>query len=248
MRAVDVGWFTISLRVLPIVLTFALVASVGTAAAQDVVLYELTENMKLSRGKVAYRAATSTLMGFAKVGTALCPPVEGTGAAGGCWISAVGSNNVDGTTGLGTFDGQFRVVVQGDNPVDGPELTVMTGRFRGRMDFAPALVHNLPYGTVEGHFVPERSGRKIPFSGVFRLPVLGSYAVPVGVDALSGAPVTRSLRQVLCPLTPTPNPNLGGPDVAYVGITGGVPNGRCLDVLPSELGLGWPMVRFDVTF
>jgi hypothetical protein len=245
MRTVNFTRFTHAVRVGLIVLPFTLVATVGTAGAQDATLYELTESMKLTRGKVVHRTATSALLGLAKVGTPLCPPGYGPGP---CWVSAVGSNDIDSRTGLGTFDGNFTVVVQGDNPVDGPEFVVMSGRFRGRMDFAPALVHNHPYGTVDGHFVVARSGKKIPFSGVFRLPLLGSFAVPVGVDPASGTPFTRTLRQIFCPLSPSSNPNLGGPDIAYLDTTGGMPNGRCLDVLPTELGLGWPTVRFDITF
>jgi hypothetical protein len=231
-----------------LILLFGLVTGAGSAAAQDAVLYEVTENMKLTGGKVVHRMATSALMGFANVGTPLCPAVGAVATRGRCWISAVGSDNVSSATGLGTFGGRFAVVVQGDNPVDGPELVVMKGRFSGRMDFAPALVHNLPYGAVEGDFVVEHSGQKIPFSGVVRLPVLGSFGMVVGVDADSGAPVTRTLRQLFCPLTPSPNPNLGGPDIAYLDTTRGTPNGQCIDVLPSELGLGWPTVRFDITF
>jgi hypothetical protein len=247
MKTVDVRWLGISVRVL-LVLSVALLMSAGWAAAQDATLYELTENMKLTRGKVVQRVATSALVGFAKVGTPLCPSAAATAAKGTCWINAVGSNRVSGTTGLGIFDGDFTVVVQGDNPVDGPELVVMKGRFSGQMDFAPALLHNLPYGTVEGDFVVGHSGRKIPFAGVFRLPVLGSFPVAVGVDTVSGVPVTRTLRQLFCPLTPSPNPNLGGPDIAYVDTTDGAPNGKCIDVLPTEFGLGWPTVRFDITF
>jgi hypothetical protein len=245
MNTVDAGWITRICRVLLLLLTLALVGNVGRASAQDATLYELTENLKFTRGKIAHRVATSALMGFAELGTPLCPLGK---SQGPCSINAVGSTNVASTTGLGTFDGRFTVVVPGDNPVDGPELVVMSGRFRGRIDFAPALVHNIPFGTVDGHFVVERSGKRIPFSGVFRLPFLGSVAVPVGVDPVTGAPVTRTLRQLLCPLTPRPNPSLGGPDIAYVDTTGGMLNGTCRDVLPSELSLGVPTVRFDIAF
>jgi hypothetical protein len=221
-----------------LVVLLALVASASEAAVQDATLFELTENMKLTRGKVVRRVATTALMGSAEVGTPLCPAGRGPGR---CAINAVGSNNIDTTTGLGRFDGRFTVVVPGDNPVDGPELVVMSGRFRGRMDFAPALLNNLPYGTVEGQFDVERSGKKIPFSGVFRLPFLGSVAVSEGSEP-------RTLRQILCPRTPNPNPTLGGPDIAYVDTTAGVLNGACLDVRPNELSLGLPTVRFDIAF
>lgn len=231
-----------------LVLLFALLVRPSAGAAQDVTLYEVTESLKLRGGKVVRRSATSALMGFANNGTPLCPSTAVTASTGACWISAVGSANVSDTTGLGVVHGDFAVVVQGDNPVDGPEAIVMKGSFRGKMDFSPALVSNLPYGTVEGHFTVERSGKSIPFAGVFRLPLLGSFVLVVGVDPITGAPITRTLRQLLCPLTPMPNANLGGPDLAYVDTTAAELNGKCIDVLPTELSLGWPTVRFDITF
>jgi hypothetical protein len=224
----------------------------GTALAQGAkiaTIYELTENMKLiAKGKGERRAATSQLMGFADVGTPLCPAelVEQLGGVGllpsgtrKCTINMTGSDDIDIATGQGPFRGKFTVVVQGDNPVDGPELVVGKGRFSGEMDFAPALRWKLPYGTVRGRLVAYDQA-SVPFTGTFRLPFLGSYAGPE-----TGG---MTLRQIFCPLTPAPNPNLFGPDIVYLDTTAGAPNGKCIDVLPNELSLGIPTVRFDAEF
>jgi hypothetical protein len=119
------------------------------------------------------------------------------------------------------------------------------------MDFAPALVNQIPFGSVDGVMLGGR-GKRLPFAGVFRLPFLGSAEVTV--PGPGGTPVTLTLRQLFCPLTLTPNPNLGGPDVAYIDtvrdpLTGDwVPSGSCIDILPTELSLGVPTVRFDIWF
>ncbi len=212
-------------------------------------MYELTENMKLiAAGKGERRTATSILMGFADVGTPLCPSglvaqleARGLLAPGTkrCTINMSGSDSVDTQTGQGPFRGSFTVVVQGDNPVDGPEFVVLKGTFRGQMDFSPALLARIPYGTVRGNLTTAR-GSIMPFTGTFRLPLLGSFQ-PYG----PGGP---TLRQIFCPLTPTPNSELFGPDIAYLGTTAGRPNGTCIDVLPNELSLGFPTVRFDAEF
>ena len=238
------GAYALTLVVLLLWSGAALAASAKTAQ-----IYELTENMKLiARGSGERRVATSHLMGFADVGTPLCPAdlvarLEASGllqpGTQKCTVNMTGSDGVDVATGQGPFRGGFTAVVQGDNPVDGPELVVMTGRFRGQMDFSPALVKQTPYGTVSGNLVID-AGTFVPFTGTFRLPFLGSFQ-PYG----SAGP---TLRQIFCPLTPGSNPNLGGIDIAYIDTTAGVPNGKCIDVLPNELSLGFPTVRFDAEF
>lgn len=218
-------------------------------SSKTATVYELTENMKLiANGRGERRTATSQLMGFADIGTPLCPAElvaqlealqllqPGTTQ---CTVNMTGSDNVDVTTGRGPFQGKVTVVVQGDNPVDGPELIVLKGQFGGQMDFSPALLWRRPLGTVSGSLVTDQS-KKILFTGTFRLPFLGSHR-PYG-------PQGPTLRQMFCPLTTEPNPNLFGPDIAYLDTTAGAPNGKCIDVLPSELSLGFPTVRFDAEF
>jgi hypothetical protein len=218
------------------------------ANAGGATLYELTENMKLvhrnfkHRPDVNRRIATSAITGFAQPGTPLCPRPE-LQSGDQCFVNVLGSDNVSLATGLGTLSGTFATVVQGDNPVDGPEAVGFRGQFRGDMDFSPAILEQIPYGTVVGKVKADRAHRGTDFTGVFRLPFAGNVEV---------APGGPTLRQVFCPLSPTPNPfagMYGGFDLAYLD-TGDddKPNGKCLDIQPTELSLGAPLVRFDIKF
>jgi hypothetical protein len=222
--------------------------------AADATLYELTENMKVAKFKNgSYRSATSQLSGWANIGTPLCPkPLVALLSPGAirCAINATGHDNINTATGLGGFWGTYTVVVQGDNAVDGPELVVLNGTFRGEMNFAPALTEGIPYGTVTGVLKGPRGEGAFPFTGVFRLPFAGNYA----------GPETRgqTLRQLFCPKTLVGNafaPYFGDTDLAYLDTEKDAPNGekdapngRCLDVQPTELSLGEPTVRFDISF
>jgi|SRR2546425_8200127 len=137
--------------------------------ASGAVLYELTENLSLKALKGGQRKATSQLMGTALAGTPLCPTAVAQGASF-CTINATGSDNISLTTGLGNFGGTFTVVVQGDNPVDSPELILGRGHFSGKMDFSPAILGGVPLGTVVGE-VALNGSRPVSFTGTFRLPV-----------------------------------------------------------------------------
>ena len=205
----------------------------GTAQAS---FYELTENMRLvGRGKPR-RVAQSALVGTAQLGSPMCPTalVQAVSpSAQFCTITAIGEDDINLATGLGPFDAKLTVVVQGDNPVDPPEFVVAKMRVSGRMDFSPAILNGLPYGTVKGRLhIIGSDADPVPFVGVFRLPFLGSTAT----------------RGAICPLTPNANPNLPQ-DLVYVdsGSTGAL-DGICLDIKQNELSLGWPAVRFDLWF
>src|SRR5207245_3148557 len=138
----------------------------ATALAADATLYELTENMKLVGKDSPRRRATSELMGTANAGTPLCPMPVG---APPCTINATGSDNISLVTGLGKFGGTFTVVVQGDNLVDSPEFVIAKGKFSGKMDFSPAVLVNVPLGTVGGKVVLAGRGRSGPFTASLRL-------------------------------------------------------------------------------
>jgi hypothetical protein len=183
-------------------------------------------------------------MGFARPGTPLCSVEIATSTAAAtalqdaetrCTINATGSDVVSLRTGQGTVHGRLTVVIQGDNLVDSPELIVTSGQFKGVMDFSPAIVHQIPFGVVEGEVTLDH-GPSIPFRATFRLPFDGAQLV-------QGVP----LRDLFCPGS-SPNPHLWGADIKYLGTEGGVPNGQCIDVLPGELALGFPTVRFDIDF
>jgi hypothetical protein len=220
-------------------------------------LYELTENMKVvqrhkrhRRLPVSRRIATSALTGVAEVGTPLCPIPEFASGPAGCAINVQGKDNISLSTGLGTFEGDFATVIQGDNPVDGPEATVLRGEFRGQMDFSPAILLEIPFGTVTGKVKGNR-GRSTDFTGVFRLPFAGNF--PTEIEVAPGMKITLTLRQLFCPATPDPNPNAGlygGIDLAYLDNVEAAttPAGKCLDIQPHELSLGAPLVRFDISF
>lgn len=206
------------------------------AATAQASFYEVTENMRLIARKKPRRVAQAALMGTAQVGTPFCPLslVRAVSAnAQSCILNANGEDDISLDTGLGTFDAKLTVVVQGDNPVDPPEFVIAKLRASGQMNFAPAILNSLPYGTITGrtHMV----GSEDPpsrFVGVFRLPFLAS-------------PVTRG---GLCPATPNPNPNMAQ-DLAYVDSDStGALNGVCLDIKQNEISLGFPTVRFDVWF
>jgi hypothetical protein len=165
------------------------------AMAADAQLYEVTENMKLVQGRVVKRAATSQLGGWAAVGTPLCPSelIDQLVALqviavkpDRCSINATGNDSISTQTGKGPFSGRYTVVVQGDNPVDSAEFVVTSGIFKGRMDFSPAILHQVPFGTVTGTLLPGTGGT-FPFTGVFRLPFVvpdgnGGYTVPLYLD------------------------------------------------------------------
>ena len=160
-----VMWTALSL----LFLLLALMVGPAPALAADAVLYELTENMKLIARHGPHRTATSELMGTAKAGTPLCPLPAG---APDCTINATGSDNVSLTTGRGDFSGTYTVVVQGDNPVDSPEYVIAKGKFSGKMDFSPAILGGVPYGTVVATLNPDGGGRRdrARFTGTFFLP------------------------------------------------------------------------------
>ena len=235
----------------------------AVASAGSATLYELTENMKLVQRHERFkhthrfknkhaapvsqrRVAAAAITGVAAPGTPLCPSEELQSGPGGCAVNVNGKDDISLTTGLGTLEGDFATVIQGDNPVDGPEAVVLKGEFRGKMDFSPAILHEIPYGTVAGRVRVYGSRRHADFTGVFRLPFAGNIEVEVAPNH------TMTLREIFCPLSLTPNPYApyyDGFDLAYLDFDEtNVPNGKCLDIQPNELSLGAPLVRFDVRF
>lgn len=137
-------------------------------------------------GSPARRVATAQLQGYVAVGSALCPANLVTDPrAQTCTVTATGADDVtlellvDSTTGKvtlpgeGTVTGSYRVVVQGDNPVDGPEFVVQSGTIDGRMDLSPTLLTGTPLGLITGGTITLNTPFGVvsrDFTGVFRLP------------------------------------------------------------------------------
>src|SRR5204863_2165485 len=111
--------------------------------------------MKFTNGHLVRRIATASLVGFANPNTPLCPPgavQTDPAAAGRCVVNAMGSDNVNTQTGLGPVNGDIMVVVEPDQPplADPPELVVLKGSFRGKIDLSPAVLFGVPLGKMDG--------------------------------------------------------------------------------------------------
>ena len=204
-------------------------------------VYELTENAKFTFGKsrLPFReAGVSQMLGFAAVGTPLCPtpdlttPLPGTPALPGnpsaaCVLNVTGSDHINLTTGLGTISGQFTIVKADLLPaVDTPETVVARGNFSGQIDFSAAL-QGLPFGTVTGHFTSNRGGGAIPFVGVFLLP----FADPRNESGFG-----YLLYQFV--------PNSDCPQ----GVCFTSPAVQSQPVQPNQQAIGYPTPRFDIYF
>ena len=211
-------------------LTLALLLWGGAASAQDARVYELTENVRMViRGSRTVRYASSQLMGFVNVGTPLCPRRLAEGKSS-CIVQGTGWVSVDVAGGVGKLHGDFTVVTQGDNPVDGPEAVALKGTFEGVMDLSGPLREGKPYGAVTGQFrLGSRATDKVSFSGTFRLPFL------LFVDPSTGASCDPAAQAPCLQVTSKP---------VYLDLaTGGI-----VEVGSDEYALGLPTVRFDLKF
>lgn len=216
-----------------------LIGTTGTASAQNAILYEVTETMKLRGRNPEHRsrAATAALAGTIAKGTTLCP-AELADALGvpACGVVAIASDNLSLATGKGPVKGSFSVVIQGDNKVDGAELVIARGSLRGRIDLSPAIGSAIPLGTLTASWraVGEPGGPlggvtvNGKVAGVFRLPFV--FGLPEG--CLDDG-----------------NPS----DCAYVSkpsyLFGDYPNVYPVDLKAGgEYSLGVPTVRLDLNF
>jgi hypothetical protein len=202
--------------------------------ASGAVLYETTENMSLRALQGGHRKATSALLGVALRGTPLCPDelvAHFEPLAKACTLNATGADNISLATGLGQFGGTFTVVVQEVNPVtgnptpDSPEAVIAKGRFTGKMDFSPAILYQIPFGSVDGHLSLDGFSKRVPFTGVFRLPFLYS--------PLASALCLQAER----PLYLVDPANFGVPPTFGVSC-----------VADNEMAIGYPTVKFEISF
>ena len=200
--------------ILLLLFAVGLVAPGYAIAGPGAILYELTENMSLGGVKSPHRRATSELMGFAAVGTPLCPQALVDAVSPGatfCTLNATGRDNISLVTGKGHFNGTVTVVVQGDNPVDSPEFVIAKGKFEGKMDFSPAILGGIPFGSVVGK-LSFNGGKRVPFTGTFLLPfVLPEYY---------------------------------GDTALYLDLA----TGSAVPVAANEHSLGYPTVKFEISF
>jgi len=185
------------------------------------------------------RHATSQLQGVAALGSILCSvPQLVTVRGNECTVIATGTDDVqlviDPTTGQlvptsGKVFGTYAVVVQLDNPTDSPELPVQTGTFSGVINFQPPL----PLGFVsEGTFTIDGMSGSFPFQAVFRQPFTRSETGDVLTQqGEKGAKVSRT------------DASARRAPAFYL-----LDDGSLQKVRQDERAVGWPTVRFEITF
>ncbi len=157
--------------------------SKDSASGTGVTLYEVSERVTFDPDDagVIRRNAISPLLGFAELGTPLCPTMLQASfpQMKRCAVIAIGSDNVSTVAGRGPVVGRFDVVINapGNSSVHVPDLPVISGTFSGEIDLSLAVLHRVPLGSITGTFkIPTRDQHgqaalaDVPFSGTFRLP------------------------------------------------------------------------------
>jgi hypothetical protein len=204
------------------------VATPVLAGSGDAVFYELTENMTFDG---TTRTGTGALAGEAQVGTALCPEAvvqiliqyHLISGARPCYITAFGTDAVT-VKGTGVLSAKIAVQVQGDNPVDAPEYTVMAGTLTGGMQVADARGWLIAiWGTVTVDHVlgqpPSAFGfAATNFTGMVRLPFIN--------DEVGNHRKPRRNERAF-----------------YLG-----DDEQLIRVQEHETSLGWPTARFELNF
>ena len=239
----------------------AALAHDGKNKRVDAKLYEVTENMTLDNlTKPTLRSATAALQGTAKVGSPLCPTdlvrlLAGldlvTRADKPCTVTAVGSDAVDTTTGRGTLDGTFAVVINLDNPTDAAEFVVMTGTFNGSMQVEVDTSVNPPQQLP---LIDLNNGTFTPTD------VLGVPISAAGMICLE--PTKKAKKFCLDPKDFAPSSFTGIFRLPFMVDRFGwrhraQPNGEAfylgdnrqlIKVRPDEQSLGFPTVRVEIDF
>jgi hypothetical protein len=191
-------------------------------------LYEVTETVHFGAdGLRVTRDAVAVLMGFAPLGTPLCPmkALITNPAARTCTVTGTGQDSVSvagaSVDGTGPVSGTFAVVVNapGNSSVHVPDLPLLQGRFSGVNDLSPAILQGVPLGRIRGTFKIEGDPQEVPFTGTFRLP----FALDLQGNAKE--------------------PDSEGEDTFYLG-----DDGQLIPVQPFERVLGFPPVRLELNF
>jgi hypothetical protein len=221
-------------------------AGVSRAADRDslgatgVTLYEISERVTFdpdpSSAGVIRRNATSPLQGFAEVGTPLCPSelLISVPRIQSCTVIATGTDTVSTVTGLGPVSGTFDVVINapGNSSVHVPDLPVISGTFSGNVDLSLAVLHHVPLGSIAGSFnitqmADPTTGMLGPLPQPVVLPFKGTFRMPFAIDAHA-----RHVRS----------------DRKHAAFYLADDLRTLMLVRPTELSVGFPTVRLEVTF
>jgi hypothetical protein len=184
-RALIFAGLALALLVLP---------AAGYAQA-NVTLYEISERVtyspkNLTESVVIIRNATAPLLGFADLGTPLCPSelLVTVPRIKSCTVIATGTNEVSTVTGIGPVRGAFDVVVNAPGNRKGhvPNMPVIAGTFDGTMDLSPAVLLQVPLGSMTGNLtiteMADGSGTLAPVTPVI-LPFTGTFRLPFEIDS-----------------------------------------------------------------
>src|SRR5262245_46333385 len=191
-------------------------------------LYEVTETVHFgANGLQVTRDAVAVLMGFAPLGTPLCPmkALITNANAQTCTVTGTGQDSIAiagaSADGKGPVSGTFCVVVNapGNSPVRVPDLPLLAGTFSGMNDLSPAILHGIPLGGIHGTFTIDGDPQGVPVSGTFRLPF------------------------ALDPQGRMKDPDDEHEDAFYLG-----DDGELIRVRPFERVLGFPPVRLELKF
>src|SRR6266852_8301248 len=227
-------------------LTVSLLMVTGVSRAADrdslgptgVTLYEISERVTFdpdpSTAGVIRRNATSPLQGFAELGTPLCPSelLITVPRMQSCTVIATGTDTVSTVTGMGPVSGTFDVVINapGNSSVHVPDLPVISGTFSGDVDLSFAVLHHVPLGAIRGSFTitqmaDPKTGILVPQSVV--LPFKGTFRLPFAIDTHA-----RHVRS----------------DRKHAAFYLADDFRTLILVQPTELSVGFPTVRLEVTF
>jgi hypothetical protein len=184
-RALIFAGLALALLVLP---------TAGYAQA-TVTLYEISERVtyspkNLTDSVVIIRNATAPLLGFADLGTPLCPSelLVTAPRIKSCTVIATGTNEVSTVTGIGPVRGTFDVVVNAPGNRKGhvPNMPMIAGTFDGTMDLSPAVLLQVPLGSMTGNLtiteMADGSGTLAPVTPVI-LPFTGTFRLPFEIDS-----------------------------------------------------------------
>ena len=204
-----------------------------------VTLYEISERVTFdpdSSAGVIRRNAISPLQGFAEVGTPLCPSellISGPRMKS-CTVIGTGTDSVSTATGVGPVSGSFDVVINapGNSSVHVPDLPVISGTFSGIVDLSLAVLSHVPLGCIVGNFtITQMADPATGLLGLLPQPVVlpftGTFRMPFAID--THARRARSDRQRAAFYL--------ADDLETLSL-----------VRPTELSVGFPTVRLEVTF
>lgn len=160
-------------------LSVALVLWPGVTAAQQLTMYELTEQVKYDGNgqPVLSVMRTAALQGTSPAGTPVCPTALGMSV---CTLTATATASGDPRTGSLSVMGAYAVVAQEAGSVDSPEVVVQEGTFEGTVDLTPVF-SGAPFLLIGGTFTPNGSTTPSNFTGKFRIPFsIGPAGTRVG--------------------------------------------------------------------